>query len=75
MATKDHRRLARGLIEALECRIHAGPPVQEAEVRSAREFLCQNDFSLASDDFQRLEQPGRQVFDQGLVGEPLDNSR
>ena len=56
MATKDHRRLARGLIEALECRVHVGPPVHEAEVRSAREFLCQNDFSVASDYFQRLEQ-------------------
>ena len=56
MATKDHRRLARGLIEALECRVHVGPPVHEAEVRSAREFLCQNDFSTASDYFQRLEQ-------------------
>ncbi len=56
MATKDHRRHARGLIEALECRVHAGPPVQEAEVRSAREFLSQNDFSTASDYFQRLDQ-------------------
>jgi hypothetical protein len=56
VATKDHKRLARGLIEALECRVHVGPPVHEAEVRSAREFLCQNDFSVASDYFQRLEQ-------------------
>lgn len=56
MATKDHKRLARGLIEALECRVHVGPPVHEAEVRSARDFLCQNDFSTASDYFQRLEQ-------------------
>ncbi len=56
VATKDHKRLARGLIEALECRVHAGPPVHEAEVRSAREFLYQNDFPLASDYFQRLEQ-------------------
>ena len=56
VATKDHKRLARGLIEALECRVHVGPPVQEDEVRSAREFLCQNDFSTASDYFQRLEQ-------------------
>jgi hypothetical protein len=56
VATKDHKRLARGLIEALECRVHVGPPVHEAEVRSAREFLCQNDFSTASDYFQRLEQ-------------------
>ena len=56
MATKDHRRLARGLIEALELRVHAGPPVHETEVSSAREFLCQNDFPQASDYFQRLEQ-------------------
>lgn len=56
MATKDHRRHARGLIEALESRVHVGPPVHEAELRSARDFLSQNDFSLASDYFQRLEQ-------------------
>lgn len=56
VATKDHRRVARGLIEALECRVHVGPPIHEAEVRSAREFLCQNAFSVASDYFQRLEQ-------------------
>jgi hypothetical protein len=56
VATKDHKRLARGLIEALESRVHAGPPVQETEVRSAREFLSQNDFPIASDYFQRLEQ-------------------
>ena len=56
MATKDHRRLAQGLIEGLESRVHVGPPVREAEVLSAREFLRQNDFSLASDYFHRLEQ-------------------
>ena len=56
MATKDHKRLARGLIEALESRVHAGPPVREAEVHSAREFLCQNDFPLASEYFHRIEQ-------------------
>lgn len=56
MATKDHKRLARDLIEALESRIHVGPPVREAEVHSARQFLHQNDFSLASDYFHRLEQ-------------------
>ena len=56
MATKDHKRLARGLIEALESRIHVGPPVRQAEVHSAREFLRQNDFSIASDYFHRLEQ-------------------
>jgi hypothetical protein len=56
MATKDHKRLARGLIEALESRVHAGPPVCEAEVHSARQFLSQNDFPLASEYFQRIEQ-------------------
>jgi hypothetical protein len=56
MATKDHRRLAKGLIEALEIRIHAGPPVCEAEVHSARDFLRERDFAPASDYFHRLEQ-------------------
>ena len=56
MATKDHKRLARGLIEALESRVHAGPPVQVDEVHSAREFLRQNDFPVASDYFNRLHQ-------------------
>lgn len=56
MATKDHRRLAQGLIRGLESRVHVGPPVREAEVLSARDFLRQNDFSLASDYFHRLEQ-------------------
>ena len=56
MATKDHKRFARGLIQGLELRVHVGPPVGEAEVLSAREFLRQNDFSLASDYFQRLTQ-------------------
>jgi hypothetical protein len=56
VATKDHRRLAQGLIQGLESRIHAGPPVREAELLSARDFLRQNDFPLASDYFHRLEQ-------------------
>ena len=56
VATKDHRRLAQGLIQGLESRVHVGPPVREAEVLSAREFLRQNDFSLASDYFHRLAQ-------------------
>ena len=56
MATKDHKRAARGLIEALESRVHVGPPVHEAEVRSAREFLRQNEFPIASDYFHRLGQ-------------------
>jgi hypothetical protein len=56
MATKDHKRLARSLIQGLELRAHVGPPVGEAELLSAREFLHQNDFSLASDYFHRLAQ-------------------
>ena len=56
VATKDHKRLAKGLIQGLELRVHVGPPVREAEVLSAREFLRQNDFSLASDYFHRLAQ-------------------
>ena len=55
MATKDHRRLAKGLIEALETRVHAGPPVCEAEVHSARDFLRARDFAPASHYFLRLE--------------------
>ncbi len=54
MATKDHKRFAKGLIQGLELRVHVGPPVREAELLSAREFLRQNDFSLASDYFRRL---------------------
>ena len=55
MATKDHRRQAKGLIEALESRVHAGPAVLDTEVHSAREFLRHNDFPMASDYFRRLE--------------------
>jgi len=56
MPTKDHRRHARVLVEELESRVHAGPPVGETEIRAAREFLQQNDFSTASDYFNRLIQ-------------------
>jgi hypothetical protein len=56
VATKDHRRFAKDLIQDLELRVHAGPPVLQTEVHSAREFLRQNDFSLASDYFRRLAQ-------------------
>ena len=34
--------------------MHVGPPVHEAEVLSAREFLRQNDFPTASDYYHRL---------------------
>jgi len=54
VATKEHRRLAKGLIEELESRVHVGPPIQHTEIHSARQFLQQNDFSPASDYFSRL---------------------
>lgn len=56
VATKDHRRQAKGLIEALESRVHVGPAVLDTEVHSAREFLRHNEFPVASDYFRRLEQ-------------------
>ena len=54
MPTKEIKRQARGLVEALESRVHAGPPVCPTEIHSAREFLRRNDFSTASDYFSRL---------------------
>jgi hypothetical protein len=54
MATKDNKRQVRELVEALEQRVHAGPAVGRAEIQSARDFLRQNDFSPASDYFNRL---------------------
>jgi hypothetical protein len=54
MPTKEHTRLARGLVETLESRVHVGPPVGEIEIQSAQEFLRQHDFSRASDYFGRL---------------------
>jgi len=54
VATKEHRRRAKGLIEGLESRVHLGPPVREAEILSAREFLHQHEFAPASDYFNRL---------------------
>ena len=56
VATKDHRRYARGLIEQLESRVHVGPPVHATEILSARDYLRQFDFSPASDYFSRLMQ-------------------
>jgi hypothetical protein len=56
MATKDHRRQAKGLIEGLESRVHVGPPIQATEILFAREYLRDNDFSPASDYFNRLGQ-------------------
>lgn len=54
MATKEHRRLAKDLIEGLESRVHAGPPIEPREIACAHEFLVQNDFPRASDYFTRL---------------------
>jgi len=56
MPTKENKRQARGLVEALEFRVHRGPPVCNAEIQSLRDFLRQHAFSTASDYFSRLEQ-------------------
>jgi hypothetical protein len=47
--------MARGLIEQLEVRVHAGPPVLESEINSALNFLRQSEFSPESDYFNRLQ--------------------
>jgi hypothetical protein len=54
VATKEHKKQARGLIEGLEYRVHLGPPIHDHEISSAREFLRQKDFSPVSDYFDRL---------------------
>ncbi len=54
MATKEDRQYAKCVIEKLESRVHAGPPVNPAEINSAREFLRQREFSPASDYYGRL---------------------
>jgi hypothetical protein len=54
VATKEHKRFARGLIEGLESRVHVGPPIHTKEIVSAHEFLRQSNFSPASDYFNRL---------------------
>ena len=56
MATKENKRQIRELMEGLEQRIHSGPAIQRAEIQSARDLLRQNDFSPASDYFNRLVQ-------------------
>ena len=56
VATKEHKRHAKGLIEGLESRVHAGPPILANELVSAREFLIQSEFSSESDYFSRLSQ-------------------
>jgi hypothetical protein len=54
MATKENKRQVRELVEGLERRVHRGPVIQDAEIRSARDFLRQHDFPPASDYFKRL---------------------
>ncbi len=54
MPTKEHKQHARRLVETLEERTHAGPPVAVAEIQSAHAFLRDHDFSVASDYFKRL---------------------
>jgi hypothetical protein len=61
MPTKEIKRHARGLVEALESRAHVGPPVGATEIVSAREFLRKHEFSAASDYFSRLERLQKQV--------------
>jgi hypothetical protein len=56
VATKEHKRHAKGLIEKLESRIHGGPRIEHGELLSVRQFLHQNDFSPASEYFRRLGQ-------------------
>jgi len=56
VATKEHKKQARGLIEGLESRVHLGPPIHAAEITSVRQFLHRSDFSPASDYFSRLSQ-------------------
>lgn len=54
MATKEHKRFARGLIEGLEARLYSGQPILTADLASATEFLERCSFSPASDYFNRL---------------------
>lgn len=56
VATKEHKRHIKGLIEQLESRVHSGPRIEHGELLSVRQFLHQNDFSPASEYFRRLGQ-------------------
>jgi hypothetical protein len=56
VATKEHKRYAKGLIEGLESRVHLGPPIHPTEIVSAREFLRRSEFSPSSDYHSRLSQ-------------------
>lgn len=70
MPTKDHRRYARVLVEELESRVHAGPPVGERDLEAARKFLHENDFSTASDYFHRLGRIQNRIEARPLVARP-----
>ena len=61
MPTKENRTSARSLIEGLESRVHAGPPIHQGELHSAREFLEKNQFSPLSDYHNRLAQVSNRV--------------
>jgi len=56
VATKEHKRQAKALVEELEARVHVGPPICTTELASAHNFLCESEFSPASDYFGRLRQ-------------------
>lgn len=69
VATKEKKRQARGLLEALESRLHVGPPVDANEISSARQFLLQSEFPAASDYFDRLSRIQNRVVHRSQ--EPL----
>jgi hypothetical protein len=70
MPTKESKRQARGLVEALESRVHAGPPVLDTEILSVQDFLRQHDFSTASDYFGRLARVQKRVWTRPAVSLP-----
>ena len=69
MATKENKRQIRELVEGLEHRVHRGQAIQDAEIQTARNFLCRNDFSPASDYFNRLAH-----LENRLQGQPREVS-
>jgi hypothetical protein len=75
VATKEHKRRARGLIEELECRVHAGPPVLPAELTSAREFLERSEFPRTSDYYNRLSQIQYRLETRSTEAPPLVGKR
>ena len=75
VATKEHRRMARGLIEQLEVRVHSGPPVLESEINSALNFLRQSEFSPGSDYFNRLEQVKTRLNQRWQAPAPVEPRR